>query len=53
MTKIVTYNVNGIRAAMNKGLMEWIKSVNPDILCFQEIKANPEQLDLKIVEAAG
>ena len=42
--KIVTYNVNGIRAAMSKGLIEWIKQVNPDVLCVQEIKANPEQV---------
>jgi exodeoxyribonuclease III len=41
--KIVTYNVNGIRAAMGRGLIDWIKQTDPDVLCFQEIKANPEQ----------
>ncbi len=51
--KIITYNVNGIRAAMRKGLMEWIKAVDPDVLCFQELKAEPGQLDLSIFENAG
>jgi exodeoxyribonuclease III len=41
--KIVTYNVNGIRAAMGRGLLDWIKQTDPDVICFQEIKANPEQ----------
>lgn len=44
MPRIITYNVNGIRAAMNKGLIDWMKSAKPDILCVQEIKANPEQV---------
>lgn len=51
--KIISYNVNGIRAAMRKGLMEWIKVADPDVLCFQELKAEPEQLDLTIFEEAG
>jgi exodeoxyribonuclease-3 len=51
--KILTYNVNGIRAALGKGLMEWIKSVNPDIICLQETKAQPEQLPLSDFEDAG
>jgi exodeoxyribonuclease-3 len=42
--RIITYNVNGIRAAMGKGLIEWIRTLNPDILCLQEIKASPEQV---------
>lgn len=42
--KILTYNVNGIRAAMRKGLNEWIESAQPDILCLQETKAQPEQI---------
>jgi len=42
--KITTWNVNGIRAALGKGLAEWIKSEGPDVLCLQEIKARPEQL---------
>ncbi|NDV47378.1 exodeoxyribonuclease III [Paludibacter sp. 221] len=43
--KIISYNVNGIRAAMSKGLLEWIKTESPDVLCLQETKAQPEQID--------
>jgi exodeoxyribonuclease-3 len=53
MKKIISYNVNGIRAAMKKGLMDWIRNVNPDIICLQEIKANPEQIPLFEFEEAG
>jgi len=42
--KIITYNLNGIRAAMSKGLIDWISQVSPDVLCVQEIKANPDQV---------
>lgn len=42
--KILSYNVNGIRAAMRKGLNEWIEAAQPDILCLQETKAQPEQI---------
>ena len=38
--KIVSANVNGIRSAQNKGFFDWIKEVNPDIICLQEIKAD-------------
>ncbi len=51
--KIVSYNVNGIRAALKKGFLDWVQSVNPDVLCLQEIKANEKQLDLTLFEAAG
>jgi exodeoxyribonuclease-3 len=51
--KIITYNVNGIRAAMNKGLVEWLKAANPDVLCLQEIKATPDQVDVNQFEALG
>ncbi|MBL7932232.1 MAG: exodeoxyribonuclease III [Bacteroidia bacterium] len=51
--RIITYNVNGIRAAMNKGLMDWIEKAKPDVLCLQEIKANPEQVDLSQLENLG
>lgn len=43
--KIITYNINGIRAALRKGLDDWLKSINPDIICLQEIKANKNQFD--------
>lgn len=42
--KIISYNVNGIRAALNKGFEEWLKTEDPDILCLQELKALPEQV---------
>jgi exodeoxyribonuclease-3 len=51
--KIVSYNVNGIRAAVNKGFLDWLKTVNPDVVCLQEIKANRDQLDLAVFEALG
>jgi len=53
MKKIVTYNVNGIRAALSKGLLEWITVVNPDIVCFQETKAQPEQIPAMEFTALG
>lgn len=51
--KIVSYNVNGIRAALNKGLLDWLKAVNADVVCFQEIKANPDQIPVQDFEALG
>ncbi|SDE70741.1 exodeoxyribonuclease III [Cellulophaga baltica] len=51
--KIVSYNVNGIRAAINKGFIDWLKAVNPDVVCLQEIKAMEEQLDLNLFEDVG
>lgn len=51
--RIITYNVNGIRAAMNKGLVDWVKATNPDVLCLQEIKATPDQVDVAQFEKLG
>lgn len=42
--KIVTWNVNGIRAALGKGALERVWDLAPDVLCLQEVKARPEQL---------
>lgn len=53
MTKIITYNLNGIRSALSKGLMDWLKAADPDILCVQELKAEPSQLDLSVFDDAG
>lgn len=50
---IISYNVNGIRAAIRKGFLDWIQQANPDVICLQEIKAQPEQLDLSDFEKAG
>ncbi|MAT79588.1 MAG: exodeoxyribonuclease III [Flavobacteriales bacterium] len=51
--KIISYNVNGIRAALRKDLINWIKEANPDIVCFQEIKANEDQFDTSLFEKMG
>ena len=48
--KIISYNVNGIRAALKKGFIEWLKSANPDVICLQEIKAQEDQLDLSVFD---
>jgi len=42
--KIISWNVNGIRAIEKKGFLEWLKKEDPDILCIQETKSRPEQL---------
>jgi len=51
--KIISYNVNGIRAALKKGFLDWLGTVSPDVVCLQEIKANEDQLDLALFEEAG
>lgn len=51
--KILSWNVNGIRAAQRKGFLEWLGRESPDILCVQETKAQLDQLDLELVHPAG
>jgi exodeoxyribonuclease-3 len=51
--KIISYNVNGIRAAMKKDFVGWLKEENPDILCLQELKALPEQVETSFFEDLG
>ncbi|MBS4059366.1 MAG: exodeoxyribonuclease III [Bacteroidetes bacterium] len=51
--KVVSYNVNGIRSAISKGLLEWMKETSPDMLCVQELKAMPEQIPIMEFEAIG
>ena len=53
MMKIITYNVNGLRAAVSKGLPEWLEQENPDILCLQETKLQPDQYPGEVFEALG
>jgi exodeoxyribonuclease-3 len=53
VAKIISYNVNGMRAAVKKGLLEWLKATNPDVLCLQEIKGRKEQFDTQIFEEMG
>jgi len=51
--KIVSYNINGIRAAINKGLVAYLAEQNADVVCFQEIKANADQFDVAEFENLG
>lgn len=51
--RIVSYNVNGIRAAISKGLINWLEQAKPDVVCLQEIKATPDQLPLLDFELVG
>jgi exodeoxyribonuclease-3 len=51
--KIISYNVNGIRAALKKGFLDWLQQANPDVICIQETKAQKEQLNLEVFEKAG
>ena len=53
MATIISYNVNGIRAALKKGWAEWAKATNADVIGLQEIKAQTDQLDLSIFEDLG
>lgn len=46
--KIISWNVNGIRAVIKKGFLDFINDFNPDIICIQETKAHPEQVDLDL-----
>ena len=52
-TKITTWNVNGIRAALGKGLKEWVLQQSPDMMCLQEIKAKTEQLSAEQMDFPG
>lgn len=51
--KIISYNVNGIRAAITKGFIEWLQQANPDVICLQEIKATEEQIPVDEITKAG
>lgn len=51
--RVISYNVNGIRAAMNKGFADWAKSSKADVICIQEIKAKEDQIDLDTIKKAG
>ncbi len=51
--KILSYNVNGIRAAITKGFLEWLQAANPDVICLQEIKATQDQIPVLEITSAG
>ncbi|RRO19706.1 exodeoxyribonuclease III [Flavobacteriaceae bacterium 14752] len=50
---ILSYNVNGIRAAMRKGLAHWLQNTNADVVCFQETKAQEEQIEVEAFKKLG
>ena len=47
--RVITYNVNGIRSAINKGFIEWLKTDPADVICIQETKAAKENIDHKVL----
>lgn len=51
--KILSYNVNGIRAAITKGFLDWLQAANPDVICLQEIKATQDQIPVLEITATG
>ncbi len=51
--KLISYNVNGIRSALNKGFAEWLRVENPDVIGLQEIKASEQDLDASIFRDLG
>jgi len=51
--RIISYNVNGLRAAINKGFTDWLVTDPADIICLQETKAMKENVDHTIIESLG
>jgi exodeoxyribonuclease-3 len=51
--RIISYNTNGIRAAMKKGFVEWLKTHPADIICIQETKANKDDVEYSLIEELG
>lgn len=51
--RIISYNLNGIRAAIGKGLLDWLSIEQPDVFCIQESKAQPEQIDVMAMKELG
>jgi len=51
--RIISYNVNGIRAAFGKDFLGWMKTANPDVICIQESKAGNDQIDIKSLQEIG
>lgn len=51
--KLLSYNVNGIRAALSKGFASWLKATEADVICIQEIKALESQIDTTVFDELG
>ncbi|MCC6610842.1 MAG: exodeoxyribonuclease III [Burkholderiales bacterium] len=53
MLRVVTLNLNGIRSAIRRGFLAWLRTVRPDVVCLQEVKAHQSDLDAAILMPAG
>ncbi len=51
--RIISYNVNGIRAAIKKGFVDWLKTDPADVICLQETKAHKGDVDVAAINALG
>jgi exodeoxyribonuclease-3 len=51
--RLASWNVNGLRAALRGGLLDWLDAERPDVACLQEVKARPEQIDAEVFERHG
>ena len=51
--RIISYNLNGIRSAINKGFIEWVKTIPADVICIQETKAAKDNVDHKLFNDLG
>ncbi len=51
--RLLSWNVNGLRAVLKKDFMAWLQKTSPDVLCLQEIKAMPAQLPPEILHCPG
>lgn len=51
--RIISYNVNGIRAAIKRGFIDWLKTDPADVICLQEVKAHKGDIDIEGIEAVG
>ena len=53
MKTIISWNVNGVRAAVKKGMLQWLEKTQPDVLCIQETKAQVDQLEPELINPKG
>jgi len=51
--RIITYNVNGIRSAIKKGFIDWLKTDPADVICLQETKATKDDINVAEIESLG
>lgn len=51
--RLFSWNVNGIRAVQKKGFLDWLEQTQPDVVCLQETKAHPDQLEEALRQPAG